>query len=107
VSNPNGDLRHLFDAETEELILGAILTQGDTVLEHTRRLTVDDFTAGPHRKIFAAVSYLDGEIEIGIASVAHRLDEVGELDSVGGISKLVDRARTGFVGSIKREPSRQ
>jgi hypothetical protein len=90
VSNSKGEFRHLFDVETEELILAAVLAQGDTALELVRRLCVDDFTFNPHQKILAAALYLDGEVEIGIESVANRLDELGQLECVGGLSKLID-----------------
>ncbi len=90
MSTRNGDLRHLFDAATEELILGAILIDGDAALKQARRLTLGDFTVPAHRKIFAAILYLDGEVDVEIGSVGRRLDELGELDSIGGLTKLAD-----------------
>jgi hypothetical protein len=93
VSNPTNDFRHLFDVQTEELILGAILTQGNRALDHAHRLEIQDFTVIPHQKIFAAILYLNGEVEIGIDSVSYRLDELGQLENIGGLSKLLDLSR--------------
>ena len=70
------------------MILGAILIQGDFALEQARRLTLRDFTVRCSSKIFGAILHLDREVDVGIDSVGHRLDELGQIESVGGLSKL-------------------
>ncbi len=98
VSDANGDFRHLFDVQSEAVILGGILIGGDVALDQVRPLTLDDFTLESHRTIFTAVLDLDGEIGIGLNSVTHRLDETGQLDRAGGISTLLDLDQRGIPG---------
>jgi len=78
MSDPKGDLRHLFGVQEEILILGGLLTEGDRALEAVRHLTPDDFTLQAHRTIFRTVLELDGKIGVGLSSIALRLDETGQ-----------------------------
>jgi KaiC/GvpD/RAD55 family RecA-like ATPase len=98
VTNPQSDLRHLYDLEVEALILGGILRAGDRALEQVRYLSPDDFTLQANRTIFSAILELEGEIGIGLDSVAHRLDETGQLEGVGGLAMLVDLDQRAIPG---------
>jgi hypothetical protein len=83
-------LGHLFDTETEALILGGILAGGEPVYRTVSFLTVDDFTLERHRIIFRAVTEIALEVHPDLTGVAQHLDATGRLEAAGGLSALVD-----------------
>lgn len=79
------------DVESERLVLGSILLKGDRFPEIASALSVEDFGLEVHRRVFARMADLDqrgGKIDH--STVGSELMRVGELESVGGLSFLLE-----------------
>jgi len=80
--------------EAEESLLSAILVDNTALLEVVEILAPEDFYRTAHQKIFAAISDLFNHGEpIDLVTLANRLKEKGQLESVGGaayLARLVD-----------------
>jgi replicative DNA helicase len=87
---PEQGLGHLFDTQTEALILGGILTGGEPVLRTVSFLSLDDFSLERHRIIFRAITDIALDVEPTLDAVAHRLIETERLEAADGLSALVD-----------------
>jgi len=81
----NDSLKYI-DAETEKIILATLLHGGATPPD----LTVDDFGVESHRQIWRSIERIAPEVELGADSVTHDLIARGKLESVGGMSMLMD-----------------
>jgi hypothetical protein len=86
------DPRNLFDPEIERLILGTLLADGNDAFDQVCKiLTPDHFSLEPHRKIWATAERLArAGVAIGSDSIAHSLIEQDALDSVNGLTGLLD-----------------
>ena len=104
---PGDDLRdtqhdylHLMDPGIESIVLGTILSDGESAYRQIEPLlTIDDFTIERHRIIFDVIGQLAGEVNPVIEAVAHLLEDTGRLQSVDGMSGLLDVHQQGFPGS--------
>ena len=79
------------DVGAERAVLGAVLLNPDTVLDHAERakLTRRHFYRQPHAIIWNVFKYLEAEQKpIDLVSVAGRLESIGRLDSIGGYAYL-------------------
>ncbi len=77
------------DIEAEESLLSAIFINNDSLHDIIDILSPDDFYKGAHKKIFHAVIELAVKDEpADLVTVANRLKEKEELDSVGGAAYL-------------------
>lgn len=79
--------------ETEKALLGALMIRPEGMAETSDLITLDAFYAEKHRIIYRAMQTLyAGNNPIDIESVRAKLQDQGELDSVGGISYLAELA---------------
>jgi replicative DNA helicase len=74
------------DAEAEQLILGVILLNNETLYQAIELLMPDDFFVSAHRRIFDAYLSLEGQegAVIDPLTVQRELEKTGDLDKVGG-----------------------
>ena len=95
------DFRNLMDPELESVILGTILVDGDAAYQQVAPLlTVSDFTLEANRRIFEALSRLAPGVAPDLESVAHRLMEAGQIESVGGLAGLTEVHGRGISGTV-------
>ncbi len=79
--------------EVEAAVLGAMMMDADAVGQVIEILSPDDFYKPAHRKIFDAILALfDRNEPVDVATVKGELENVGQLDSVGGPAALIDIA---------------
>lgn len=97
-TKPTAELLGLIDAETEAFVIGTILQGGDPAFRQAEFLDVDDFGVKIHRVVFRAIKALAIEVHPTIDAVADHLSQAGKLDSVGGLSGLVDLDAKGVSG---------
>jgi hypothetical protein len=84
------DLMHLIDAQTEALVLGGILSDGEAALRDVSFLSADDFAVEQHRTIFRAITDITSEVDPVLTAVYFRLEEIGKAEAVGGLAGLLD-----------------
>ena len=78
------------NVDVERFVLGSILLDGELLQDVRPVLTPDDFSLEKHRRIWKQVVDLyDAGGHVDRVTVANALQEVGELESVGGFSYLV------------------
>ena len=90
------DATTYIDAATERLVLGTLLHGGIRLPE----LGPEDFGVESHRQIWASISRVSAEVELGCDSVAHDLTACGKLDSIGGLAMLMDLMGTQAIPGI-------
>ncbi|MDD5152762.1 MAG: replicative DNA helicase [Candidatus Pacebacteria bacterium] len=77
--------------DTEKALLGAIMTNPESIYEIGDILTRTSFYVDKHRMIFDAMLELHGRHEpIDLLSMSTRLKEVGKFESIGGGSYLAE-----------------
>lgn len=77
------------DIEAEESILSAIFINNDSLFDIIDILSYEDFYKGAHQKIFKAVIELANKEEpADLVTIANRLKEKEELESIGGAAYL-------------------
>lgn len=77
------------DIEAEESLLSAIFINNDNLHDIIDILSPDDFYKGAHKKIFTAIMELAIKDDpADLVTVANRLNEKDELESVGGAAYL-------------------
>lgn len=75
--------------ETEQIVLGLMLTDANAVQDATATLTVDDFSLDSHRIIYRAIiGLLQDNLAVDYLTVRNILGKK-QLDSIGGIGYLV------------------
>lgn len=79
------------DLAAERFVLGSVLLNGERLSEVAGTVTADDFSLESHRRIYGRILQL-AEIgkKIDHFTVASELQRFGELESVGGLTALVD-----------------
>lgn len=96
----NGSGDQLFEArvppqnlEAEQAVLGAILLEAEALIASMERLRAEDFYSVSHQRIFEVMVALgeDGE-PIDLVTLTARLQDLGQLDEVGGVSYLAKLA---------------
>lgn len=81
--------------EAEQSLLGALLIDQEAIVRIADSLTSDDFYKNTHRIIYETMEELYEKREpIDILSLSNRLQERGQLDTVGGRSYLASLANT-------------
>ncbi len=79
--------------ETEKALLGALMIRPEGMNESSDIITADAFYAEKHRMIYRAMLALYQKNEpIDIESVRTKLQDQGDLDSIGGITYLAELA---------------
>ena len=77
------------DIDAEESILSAIFINNDSLLDIIDILSFEDFYKGAHKKIFKVIIELANKEEpADLVTVANRLKEKDELESIGGAAYL-------------------
>ena len=97
-SAPTHDLLGLIDAETEALVLGTILQNGEPAFSQVEFLEVEDFGVEIHRVVFRAIKAIAADVHPTVDAVADHLIQAGKLESVGGLIGLVDLDAKGVSG---------
>lgn len=79
--------------EAEQAVLGAILLEAEALITSMERLRAEDFYSVSHQRIFEVMVSLgeDGE-PIDLVTLTARLQDLGQLDEVGGVSYLAKLA---------------
>ncbi len=86
------------DIDAEESILSAIFINNDSLHDVIDILEPDDFYRGAHKKIFQAIVELAHKEEpADLVTVANRLKEKDELESIGGAAYLASISDTAPV----------
>ena len=81
--------------EAEQSLLGALLLDKEAIIKVADQLTADDFYRDTHRLIYEAIVDLFNKHEpIDVLSVASRLQERNQLDTIGGRSYLATLANS-------------
>ena len=76
--------------ELEEAVLGALLIDRDALSKVIDILSSESFYVDGHKKIFEVITQLFGDSDpIDILTVSQRLKKEGELNNIGGESKLI------------------
>lgn len=78
-----------YSLEAERSVLAAVLLDPGLLVQVSNRLDPDDFYSERHRRIFQAMGILsDRETPIDLRNLAHRLEQEGDLDDLGGTAYL-------------------
>lgn len=79
--------------EAEQAVLGAILLEAEALITSMERLRAEDFYSVSHQRIFEVMVALgeDGE-PIDLVTLTARLQDLGQLEEVGGVSYLAKLA---------------
>lgn len=97
-----------YDERVEKIILGNIIVSSNLEKDITQDvisvLKEDDFYNEVHRKIYKAIlnTYRESN-KVNIVLVKRKLEDIGEIDLVGGLEYLVDLVEIGDTDrNIKR-----
>ncbi|MFH1175209.1 MAG: replicative DNA helicase [bacterium] len=75
--------------ETEQSLLGCLMIDKDAIIKIADLVAPEDFYKEAHKTIFEAILYLFEKREpIDILSLSNRLEAVGRLENIGGVSYL-------------------
>ncbi|OXS56627.1 replicative DNA helicase [Cohnella sp. CIP 111063] len=79
--------------EAEQAVLGAILLEAEALVSAMERLKSDDFYSVAHQRIYdAMVALNDDNQPIDLVTLASRLQDMGQMEEVGGIIYLTKLA---------------
>ncbi|WP_239615426.1 replicative DNA helicase [Cohnella mopanensis] len=97
--NGSGDQQILYDRvppqnlEAEQAVLGAILLEAEALIASMERLKAEDFYSVSHQRIFdAMVALNDDNQPIDLVTLTARLQDLGQMEEVGGIMYLTKLA---------------
>jgi replicative DNA helicase len=97
--NGNGDQQLMYDRippqnlEAEQAVLGAILLEAEALVAAMERLKSEDFYSVSHQRIFDAMTALNDDNEpIDLVTLTARLQDLGQMEEVGGIIYLTKLA---------------
>jgi len=95
ISSRNGDKHHMVDRplpqarESEEVVLGAILLNGDTLKTVIDDLDPKYFYVDAHQIIYKVMTHLfEDKQAVNLTTVSEELNKSGKLKEVGGTSYL-------------------
>ncbi|MDJ0957651.1 MAG: DnaB-like helicase N-terminal domain-containing protein, partial [Arenicellales bacterium] len=75
--------------EAEQSVLGGLMLDNDYIDEVIAVLSVEDFYRAAHQTIFKAICILTDENEpVDVVTVSEWLENISELESIGGLSYL-------------------
>lgn len=99
--NGSGDQQLLYDRippqnlEAEQAVLGAILLESEALIASMERLKAEDFYSVSHQRIFdAMVALNDDNQPIDLVTLTARLQDLGQMDEVGGVMYLAKLANS-------------
>jgi len=97
--NGNGEQQMLYDRvppqnlEAEQAVLGAIMLEAEALVAAMERLKSEDFYSVSHQRIFDAMVALNDDNEpIDLITLTARLQDLGQMEEVGGIIYLTKLA---------------
>ncbi|TVX99940.1 replicative DNA helicase [Cohnella terricola] len=97
--NGSGDQHLMYDRvppqnlEAEQAVLGAILLEAEALIAAMERLKSEDFYSVSHQRIFDAMIALNDDNEpIDLITLTARLQDLGQVEEVGGIIYLTKLA---------------
>ena len=80
-----------YNAEAEKVVLGSAMLKKDYCLDVLNSLDQNDFFLGKHQSIFQAISTLAmRNISVDVLTVAEELQNLKELENVGGAKYLAE-----------------
>ena len=89
-----------FNEDAERVVLGSAMLKKDYCLEVLTNLEEDDFFVGKHQLIFRAIRQLsDRQATIDVLTVAEELDNLKELENIGGAKYLGECTNTVVAAS--------
>ncbi len=81
--------------EAEKALLGALMLRKEAIYDIEDLVTPDTFYSDKHRIVFQAILKLHTKSEpVDLLSLSTKLEELGQLDQVGGRSYLADLAES-------------
>lgn len=84
-----------FNAEAEKVVLGSAMIKKDYCLDIISSLVEEDFFLGKHQLIFRAISTLSQRnVTVDVLTVAEELQNLKELENVGGAKYLAECTQT-------------
>src|SRR5262245_29399271 len=93
------DLAHLIDGPIEAMLIGTILSDGESAYRQVRFLSPEDFGLERHRIAWREITALADEVHPTLDEIYHRVSSSGRLDSVGGLEYLLELHRHAIPGS--------
>lgn len=89
-----------YNLDAERVVLGSAMLTKDYCLEVLNSLEEEDFFAGKHQIIYRAISSLSVRgVDVDVLTVAEELDNLKELENVGGAKYLAECTNTVVAAS--------
>jgi replicative DNA helicase len=81
--------------EAEQAVLGAILLESEALITAMEKLRADDFYSVSHQRIYDVMVALNDDSEpIDLVTLTARLQDLGQMDEIGGVSYLAKLANS-------------
>lgn len=94
----NGNMTIPQAIESENALLGAMLTESGVVMDIIDEVKADDFYNDSNRTVFEACLKLFNEgVKVDLLTVMEKLDKAGVLDKIGGMGYLTSLAGGSFL----------
>ena len=95
---PTTELPYNLDAE--RVVLGSAMLNKDNCLDVLNSLEEKDFFLGKHQLIYRAISSIATRgVDVDVLTVAEELDNLKELENIGGAKYLADCTNTVVASS--------
>ena len=89
-----------YNADAERVVLGCAMLSKDYCLDILTSLEEDDFFLGKHQVMFRAIQSLSNRgVDVDVLTVAEELDNLKELENVGGAKYLAECTNTVVAAS--------
>ena len=89
-----------YNLDAERVVLGSAMLTKDYCLEVLNSLEEEDFFAGKHQILYRAISSLSVRgVDVDVLTVAEELDNLKELENVGGAKYLAECTNTVVAAS--------
>ena len=90
-----------FNADAEKVVLGSAMIKKDYCLDVLNSLEEQDFFLGKHQAIYRAISELAmRQVSVDVLTVAEELQNLKELENVGGAKYLAECTNTVVASSV-------
>ena len=89
-----------FNADAERVVLGSAMLSKDYCLDILNTLEEEDFFLGKHQVMFRAIQSLAVRgVDVDVLTVAEELDNLKELENIGGAKYLAECTNTVVAAS--------
>ena len=89
-----------YNLDAERVVLGSAMLSKDYCLDILNSLEEDDFFAGKHKIMYRAISSLSVRgVDVDVLTVAEELDNLKELENIGGAKYLAECTNTVVAAS--------